>query len=228
MKVRVASYNVHGFVGADGVRDVRRAAAVVTSLQADVIALQEVGFAESEDEPGELLAALTGYTAVAAPIQRRDGFRHGNVVLTRLPVMRSTRICLDFEAHEPRTAIEVWLQTPGTPLRVIATHLGLRPVERRHQVRTILSHVADDENAVTVLLGDFNEWFLIGRPLRWLHRRFGRSEGVATFPASRPLFALDRIWVHPPSSLRAFRAITSAEIRVTSDHLPVVAELEVG
>lgn len=68
----------------------------------------------------------------------------------------------------------------------------------------------------------------MGRPLRWLHQRFGRAKGVATFPASHPLFALDRIWVHPPSALRAFRAITGAEIRVTSDHLPVVAELEVG
>jgi endonuclease/exonuclease/phosphatase family metal-dependent hydrolase len=38
---------------------------------------------------------------------------------------------------------------------VVATHLGLRPGERRQQVRTLLAHVAGDERSVTVLLGDF-------------------------------------------------------------------------
>ncbi len=227
MRVTVASYNVHDFVGTDGVRDVRRVAQVLRSLEADVIALQEVGFAAEEDTPAELLAELSGYAALAAPISRRDGVRHGNVVLTRLPIVTSRRICLDFAMHEPRTAIEARLETGGRPLRIVATHLGLRPGERRFQVREILKYVAGDELSVTVLLGDFNEWFLAGRPLRWLHQRFGRAAAVATFPSRFPLFALDRIWVHPPLALEQFGARTSAETKRASDHLPVVAQLVV-
>jgi endonuclease/exonuclease/phosphatase family metal-dependent hydrolase len=76
-----------------------------------------------------------------------------------------------------------------------------------------------------VLLGDINEWFLPGRPLRWLHARFGYGPPVRTFPAQFPLLSLDRIWAHPPAALSRVRAHSSREARRASDHLPVVAEL---
>jgi endonuclease/exonuclease/phosphatase family metal-dependent hydrolase len=227
MRLTVATYNVHRFFGTDGRHDVPRVADVVRALGADVVALQEVAFAPGSEAPGELLEALPGYQVVSAPISRVDGARHGNVVLTRLPISKSRRICLDFERREPRTAVEVELETGATPLRVIATHLGLEPSERRFQVRLILDRVSDDERCITVLLGDFNEWFLIGRPLRWLHRRFGRSRYVRTFPSWAPLFALDRVCVHPPRALVHCGAHDTPLSRRASDHLPVVAELDV-
>ncbi|MBS1150225.1 MAG: hypothetical protein H6Q89_1923 [Myxococcaceae bacterium] len=227
MSLTVASYNVHRFVGTDGVRDVRRMARVVRGLQADVVALQEVAFEPGDDQPRELLAELPEYQAISAPIQRRDRVRQGNVLLTRLPIVSSRRISLDFEGHEPRTAIDARLETTGRPLRVVATHLGLRPRERRFQVRMILERVEGDEQAVTVLLGDFNEWFLAGRPLRWLHQRFGWAAAVATFPAWLPVFKLDRVWVHPPTALERLSAVTTEVARVASDHLPVVAQVRV-
>jgi endonuclease/exonuclease/phosphatase family metal-dependent hydrolase len=231
MWLRIASYNVHAFVGTDGERDVARIARVIRGLTSDVIALQEVVFSRCDDahcEPLELLAELPGYRAISAPIERHDGLAFGNAVLTRLPVLKERRICLDYADREPRSALEVLLDTGRRPLHVIATHLGLRPIERRHQVRTILSHVAGDERAVTVLLGDFNEWFLLGRPLRWLHARFGPGYAVASYPSRWPLFALDRIWAHPRGALRRFCAQRTGEARVASDHLPVVAEVDVS
>jgi phospholipase D1/2 len=225
--LRIASYNVHGCVGTDGVRDERRVAEVLRSLEADVIALQEVEFtSDGESASAELLAHLGRFRAISAPIERH-GAPFGNALLTRLPVASSRRICLAFPQREPRTALEVVLETGGRPLRVIATHLGLKPVERRFQVRRILEHVANDEHSVTVLLGDFNEWFLMGRPLRWLHARFGRGAAVRTFPSGFPLFALDRIWVHPRSALRRFDACTTRDARRASDHLPVIAEVDI-
>jgi endonuclease/exonuclease/phosphatase family metal-dependent hydrolase len=229
VNLKIASYNVHGFVGTDGRRDVSRIAAVLRNIDADVIALQEVVFnqVESGTEPVDILAELSGFAAVSAPIERRDGVPFGNAVLTRLPLAGTRRICLAFPDREPRTALEVIVDTGARPLRVIATHLGLKPVERRFQVRKILEHVAGDELSVTVLLGDFNEWFLMGRPLRWLHARFGRGAAVRTYPSRLPLFALDRIWVHPRSALTRFHAYSGREARDASDHLPVIAHVTV-
>ena len=228
MSVRIASYNVHGYVGSDGKRDVPRVARVLRSLDAEVIALQEVDFEPGarEPQPLELLAELAGFRAYCAPINRH-GLPFGNALFTRLPALSTRRICLAYPLREPRTALEVVLETGARPLRVIATHLGLRPVERRFQVRKILEHVSGDEHSVTVLLGDFNEWFLMGRPLRWLHARFGRGPAVLTYPARFPLLALDRIWVHPREALARFDTHRSPEARSASDHLPVVAQLVV-
>jgi endonuclease/exonuclease/phosphatase family metal-dependent hydrolase len=217
VKLRVASYNVHGFVGSDGRCDVPRIAEVVRNLDADAIALQEVTF----DQPP---LELPGYRSFSVPVQRLD-LPYGNQVLTRLPILSAQRICLTYHGREPRNALEVVLETGARPLRLIATHLGLRPGERRFQVKRILEHVVGDEESVTVLVGDFNEWFLLGRPLRWLHARFGRSPAVATYPARFPLIALDRVWVHPRQALTRFSAYAKA--RTESDHLPVLAELEV-
>lgn len=228
--LRIASYNVHGFVGTDGKRDVARIASVLRNIDADVIALQEVTFdgsAGDAAEPVEILAELSGYSSVCAPIQRHDGLPFGNAILTKLPMTGSRRICLSYEQREPRTALEVSIETGARPLRVIATHLGLRPAERRFQVRRILEHVAGDEHSVTVLLGDFNEWFLVGRPLRWLHARFGRGPTVRTYPSRFPVLALDRIWVHPRRALERFDAHFTRECRYASDHLPVVAQIKV-
>ena len=155
------------------------------------------------------------------------GWPFGNAVLTRLPVISTRRICLSYGDREPRTALDVVLETGARPLRLIATHLGLKPGERRFQVRRILEHVAGDEPPVTVLLGDFNEWFLVGRPLRWLHARFGRPPALRTYPSRFPLFALDRIWVHPQRALTRFSADGSSAARTASDHLPVLAEITV-
>jgi endonuclease/exonuclease/phosphatase family metal-dependent hydrolase len=224
----VASYNIHRCIGADGRRDVARVARVIESLHADIIALQEVESRRtSAGGPMQIdvLAHLVGLTAVSGPtIEAADG-HFGNALLTRLPIVAVRKLDLTFRRREPRGAIDVDFDVKGTPLRVIATHLGLLPSERRHQVQRILQTTAAQRDGVTVLLGDINEWLVAGRPLRWLHRRFGQCRARRTFPAWFPVFALDRIWVHPKEALLCFDAKIGAEARVASDHLPVRAEL---
>jgi endonuclease/exonuclease/phosphatase family metal-dependent hydrolase len=77
-----------------------------------------------------------------------------------------------------------------------------------------------------VLAGDLNEWFLWGRPLRWLHAHFEETPAPATFPARLPLLALDRVWTSPRSMLRRLAVHRSPLARRASDHLPLVADLE--
>jgi endonuclease/exonuclease/phosphatase family metal-dependent hydrolase len=81
--------------------------------------------------------------------------------------------------------------------------------------------------AVTILLGDFNEWFQWGRPMRWANRRFSPMPAPATFPSHRPVLALDRIWVQPAGRLLAMAAHSSPPAHVASDHLPLVADVRI-
>jgi endonuclease/exonuclease/phosphatase family metal-dependent hydrolase len=80
----------------------------------------------------------------------------------------------------------------------------------------------------SVLLGDLNEWFLWGRPLRRLHRHFRATPSPATFPSRLPMLALDRIWTHPRTMLRGVAVHKSPLARMASDHLPLVATLDLG
>ena len=131
--------------------------------------------------------------------------------------------------YEPRGALDVCVQVGAQQLlRVVATHLGLRPGERREQVQRLIAVIESDVPHPTVLMGDVNEWFLWGRPLRWLHTHF-REEPAAprTFPSWRPMFALDRIWVSPVGRLQRLVRHVSPLARIASDHLPLRAEIVV-
>jgi endonuclease/exonuclease/phosphatase family metal-dependent hydrolase len=232
--LRVASYNVHECVGADGRRDAGRVADVLRDLGADVIGLQEV-----DARPGlthdsvqmEFIGHALGLHPIAGPtIWRGDNGDHfGNALLTRQRVLAVRHIDLTVYRREPRAAIDADLEVGGAVVRFIVTHLGLLPGERRKQVLRLIEALARPPSRpgqLIVLAGDINEWFSVGRPLRWLHERLGEAPALATFPAVLPVFALDRIWVRPRRAVRAQAVHVTPTARIASDHLPVAAEIE--
>jgi endonuclease/exonuclease/phosphatase family metal-dependent hydrolase len=225
--VRIASYNVHRAIGRDRRCMPQRILDVLREIDADVVALQEV---EARDAGADMLSWLgekTGFQAIAGTTLVRHDGHFGNGLLTRLPVKSSTLCDLSWRGREPRGAIAADLHVGRSPLRVVATHLGLRPAERRDQVQRLIKLFTDAPRERAVLLGDLNEWFLWGRPLRRLHRYFKHTPHVATFPSRMPLLALDRIWTHPRSILKHIGVHATPLARVASDHLPLVATLEV-
>ncbi len=232
--LKVASYNIHGGVGIDRHFVPNRIVDVLREIDADVVALQEVESRTTGFDMLEFLAERLSYQAIPGPTligQRGD---YGNGLLTRLPVTHVHRLDLSIPGREARGAIDVKLQrhttapdTAGEALRVVATHLGLHPAERRSQVQRLLALFESDRNLPTIFMGDVNEWFLVGRPLRWLHRHFMKTPAPATFPTRFPVFALDRIWVHPATALVSVYAHASPIARCASDHLPVVGAIEI-
>jgi len=225
-RLRVATYNVHRAIGSDGRADPARILAVLREIDADVYALQEV---EAHDDGADMLAWLGRELGVHAvpgtTLKRKDG-HFGNGLLTRCPVRGKRITDLSWRGREPRGAIAIDLDCGGKDLRVVATHLGLRPAERRDQVQQLLHLFRERPDDHSVLLGDLNEWFLWGRPLRRLHRHFKSTPSLATFPSFLPVLALDRVWTHPRRMLKRIAVHKTPLARRASDHLPLVATLE--
>lgn len=224
----LATYNIHACIGGDGKFDPARIAAVLRELDADIIALQEVEH-HSVDELDllEYLAYQTGHEAIAGPTLFRETRHYGNALLTRLPIQSFKHIDLSVAGYEPRGAIEATFNIAGYELQVIATHLGLKPSERRWQVKKLLELKSQQEANISCLLGDVNEWLLWGRPLRWLHRHFSKQPHFATFPARWPVFALDRIWVSPQRCQINISVHKSVLASQASDHLPLIAKIHI-
>jgi endonuclease/exonuclease/phosphatase family metal-dependent hydrolase len=227
--VSALSYNVHECVGSDRRRDPARIAEVIKQSGAQIVGLQEVhSDASGEEQLHQMnyLAAVTGFRAVAgSSIERRNG-HYGNLLLTSCKVLTLHKLDLSYRAREPRGAIDVDLDIAGEVVRVIVTHLGLLPAERRFQVRKLLDALKKQRTRIVVLLSDFNEWLPVGRSLRWIHTHLGRTALVRTFPSRFPVFALDRIWVSPPAALVDLCCLRTPLTRTASDHLPLKATIQ--
>jgi len=226
---RVATYNIHRAIGRDGRQSPARIASVLRELNADVIALQEVGFrTDPVCDVIDYLAGATKTSAVTGETFRDQRGPYGNAVLSRVPIVGFERIDLRRPGREPRGAIDLRLGLGDTKVQVVATHLGLRPRERLDQTARLLSAFQASAADLEILLGDFNELLPWGRPLRSLERAFGRTPAPATFPSRWPLLPLDRLWARPSRVVRAVAPHASENAKVASDHLPLVAELDLG
>ena len=225
--LRIASYNVHGCVGTDKLEDAARVARVIQELGCDTVGLQEVNTRPGGSHASmqlDFLAAATGMQAIPGlTILRHDG-HFGNALLTRQEVTAVRRHGFTYSRREPRNALDVDLKMGDETVRVIVTHLGLVPAERRFQARKLLALLRDTPTtAPVIVLGDINEWLPLGRPLLWMHEMLGRSPAERSFPSRWPVFALDRVWARPRHNLLAFGAHRSPLSAQASDHLPVKA-----
>ena len=108
---------------------------------------------------------------------------------------------------------------------VVATHLALGDRTRHRQVRFLLDH-PQVQRGPTILLGDMNAWRNC-RATRALEDELTSHHNQAwpaTFPAARPVLALDRIYTRGARVLE-IGAHKSAAARRASDHLPIVARI---
>ncbi len=226
--ITVASYNVHRWAGPNGTRkpDPARAGFVISELAADVIALQEVLRPFDVDDPLERLAdALHLHLAFVATRVHRRG-EVGNAILSRWPITSVFSLDLSFSRVERRSALAAQFPGEHGPLSVVSTHLALVDRTRRRQVRSILEH--PQLQGAVVLLGDMNAWRRC-KATRTLEREMvGGAELTwpRTFPASRPVLALDRVYARG-ATVGRMEAHISPAARRASDHLPVIAHVRV-
>ena len=229
--LRVATYNVHACVGTDRRHDPDRVASVVGELHADIVALQEFTYAASvaieTRQPVELVA-LDGYECALGPTRRIAARCFGNALLTRHPIVEVHRLDLSVDGREPRGALAATIDVAGTTVHVLTTHLGLRVRERRFQAQQLLAYLESVRHSFVVVLGDINDWVPLRSVAHVLDHRLGRAPRLRSFPSSRPMLSLDRIWTHPASALRRMFVHRSTLARAASDHLPIVADIDLG
>lgn len=227
--VRVMTWNIHGALGCNPGFDLGRVVALVRRHAPDVVALQEIDSRRAAGGCGGnpfavLRQALGAHAVDARTVTTADG-DYGQALISRWPLGDTEIHDLSYPEREPRRAICTTVQTPGGPLRVVATHLGLSLRERHRQATTLL-RLLGPMRTTTIALGDFNDWFWAGSVRRTLAEALPGVTPQRTFPARLPLLRLDRIYLWPRSALVASRTDRSA--RRLSDHLPVIADLRVG
>jgi endonuclease/exonuclease/phosphatase family metal-dependent hydrolase len=228
--LEVATYNVHRFSGPTGGSRwmPTLVGAVIAELATDVIALQEVlrPFEEEDPLPG-IANALGLYLAfVSTRVHRRGEL--GNAILSRWPLTSVFALDLSFSRLEQRSAIAAQFARDVSRVSIVATHLALVDRTRQRQVHELLDH--PQLQGPTVLLGDMNAWRRCPATRRLedeLTQLHHNTAWPPTFPAARPVLALDRVYARGARVARV-RTHSSDAARRASDHLPVVATVDLN
>jgi len=229
----LATWNVHYGIGRDNRFDIDRVLEVLAETDADVIGLQEVGWHRPNHERLDHFAYLekkTDYQVIPCLVRDPLRTRFGNALLSRLPVAETRWIDLKVLGHVPRAAVAADLTVGAGGLRVLVAHLGLVPWERNQQAQRLLAaaEAALPTGWPCAMMGDFNIWRRTTQTDRILRQRFPEAVTLASFPASRPMAPLDRIYLSEGIELAAARVIDQGVASLASDHLPVVARVRLS
>lgn len=228
MQLTFATYNIHKAVGTDRRRDPERILSVLREIDADVIALQEVDRRIGQRASVIDRALLDDSPWHAAHVARRPrslGW-HGNAILVRRGLEVVEAEALHLPMLEPRGAARADILVDGRRVRVIGMHLDLSGLRRRDQIRAVLRHIgACSPGCPTVLMGDFNQWGLKSGAMREFGETWQVLDTGRSFPSRQPLACLDRVVTSHDWICSGHRVHHSATAAQASDHLPVVAEL---
>lgn len=249
--LRVATYNIHkGVRGTLGRKrlEIHNLGLAVEAFDADLVFLQEVRlfnkrearrfdhtwFGWPDQGQAEYLAPEGYEAAYRSNAVTRHG-EHGNALLSRWPIGDVGHHDVSDHRFEQRGLLHVPVQWHGMTVHAVVVHFGLVHRSRVRQVERLSAFIAATvpPDAPLVVAGDFNDWNeKLDAPMRTcgLQRAVaprGNRLDQVTFPSIAPVFALDRFY------LRGLRCVSTMVPRGIawarmSDHLPLVAELELA
>lgn len=236
--LRVATWNIHkGVQGLGPARrlEIHNIGHAVEQLDADLICLQEVRFANRREQsrfsrwpelPQADFLAPEGYQ----PVYRTNAItrhgEHGNALLSRWPVLSHRHEDMSDHRFEQRGLLHAEVKVAHQTVHVLVVHLGLVPASRVRQVEQLKGYLIREvpAKAPVLVAGDFNDW---GQRITRMMAQAGLNEWVGekilTYPSRLPLAHLDHVYAHGLHPLGA--TVPRGRIwQRMSDHLPLLAE----
>ncbi|MDO1450274.1 endonuclease/exonuclease/phosphatase family protein [Rhodocytophaga aerolata] len=235
--IRVMAYNIHHCNPPSKPEyiDIEAIANTIRTQNPDLVALQEVDVHTNRsgayNQAEEIAKQLNMYYYFGKAIDYGGG-EYGVAILSRYPLSEKQVHRLPTQAEtkgEPRIVATVKVTLPGgKEIRFGSTHLDAQktPVNRELQINEI-ENIASGEKLPFVIAGDFNaspEFEVI----RQLDTHFTRTcqTCAPTIPVNNPNKAIDFIAFRPAGKFRV-KSHQVINEKYASDHLPVVADMEV-
>jgi endonuclease/exonuclease/phosphatase family metal-dependent hydrolase len=250
--LRVATYNIHKGVRGLGPTkrlEIHNLGLAVEAMDADLVCLQEVRHFNHEEarkfshtdfghrawpqQPQADFLAPEGYeVAYRTNAVTRHG-EHGNALLSRWPLGAVQHHDVSDHRLEQRGLLHATVNWRDQTIHVVVVHLGLIHTSRVRQATRVAELVADEipANAPVIIAGDFNDWNegldAIFHDAGLWRARTEMLERTPTFPSRVPVLALDRVYTRGLRCQNLMVPRGGAWARM-SDHLPLVAEFELG
>ena len=226
ISTRLLCYNVRNCMGLDGVQDFERVAKIITDVDAEAVAIQELDSMTTrypgKDVLGEL-AALTGMHPTFVPSIDYKGGKYGIGMLTKQKPISYRRVPLPCRS-EPRSLLIVELED----YYYCCTHLSLHEEDRITSAGIIVEEFSKLDKPA-LLAGDFNadptsEFMkVMAEHFQVLKKTDG--EGF-TFRADKPFSEIDYICLFTDKGAKAeVSSHTVIYAPVESDHRPIVADM---
>ena len=234
--LRFVTYNIRKGKGASGrsATAFEGLAEALKGREPDIVLVQEA-FHPSEAELKQQsthLAEHLGMNAYYEPNKHRRVGHHGNATVTRHTLVDSQNYDISTNRFERRGALYARLDVAGKPLHILNVHLGLNQRQRLTQLGMICEIVRQrvPERDAFILAGDFNDWNryldpLVQRDLGVENSLGADAQMARTWPARRPVFCLDRVYVRNLSRHKTMRLIGDPWSEL-SDHLPLWCDFE--
>jgi endonuclease/exonuclease/phosphatase family metal-dependent hydrolase len=245
VRFTLLTYNIHKCVGgADRRHDRDRITKVISHYDPDLVLLQEVDQYTKRSRAkrqADVLGESLGYRhrTYFPNVRIRGGGAYGNAILSRFPITETSNIDLSIPLKKRRSVLHARIRVRlngrfgnrTRTLHVYNLHLGLSGVERKIQLRKFLdSHpfIRLHHQTPIIVGGDFNDvWATLGPKLLAPAGFQGLTRPIRTFPAYAPLRALDSLYVRGDIGITHVHRARIEVAKWASDHLPIVAELEI-
>lgn len=224
--IRIATWNISGHSSLTDPAHLEKVARQIRTLDADVIALQEVhrGTWQSRfEDQAAVLVAATSLHGIYAPSFRTPEGDYGNMILTRGEIIDRARLDLP-GIGEPRSVLLTTLRFGQTTIRAASTHLSAwGPLNRRWRLAQC-ECIEQSLPAGTLLAGDLNVG-PEGPELAPLFRAGARDVDASLSPTHAILESkLDYILTPPSWRVDDVRLLSSE----VSDHRPLAADVVPG
>jgi endonuclease/exonuclease/phosphatase family metal-dependent hydrolase len=214
--------------------DLERIAEVIESLDADVVAVQEILYGEGKLSQVRFLSERLRYQYSFGENRVHRGVPYGNATFSRLPIILEKNYDITRQGRERRGCLRTDIRLANrSVLHVFNVHLGTSYFERPHQARLLIGDALVKNASLEgprVVVGDFNEWTR-GIASVLMHEQFASVDEKLlkkTFPGIIPLFRLDHFYFDRHLKLKDFKVVRTKLTKIASDHLPLIADFGIG